>query len=146
MQSPSRTHARLLRLTKVFSEIQSGRAIPQPYLDLGEDLGEIPLVKIRDTAFPQFAWLLKAFSESKDTNKCYFNVILCSARVVTENAYGMLKGRWHLIYKKCESKMHNVKYVVMACMLLQKLCIARQDPCNPQWKLNADELSLQSWS
>ena len=146
MQSPSRTHARLLHLTKVFSEIQSGRAIPQPYLDLGEDLGEIPLALLRDTAFPQFAWLLKAFSESKDPNKCYFNVILYSARVVTENASGMLKGRWHLIYKKCESKMHNVKYVVMACMLLHNLCIARQDPCNPQGKLNADELSLQSWS
>ena len=99
--APGSTHdARLLRLTKVFSEIQSGRTVPQKYLDLGERLAEIPLVMIGDTAFPQFAWLLKAFPESKDPKKRYFNVKLCSARVVTENAYGMLKGRWGFIYKK----------------------------------------------
>ena len=54
----------------------------------------------------------------------------------------MLKGRWRLIYKKCESKMHNVKYVVMTCVFLHNLCNARLDPCNPRWKLHVDELSL----
>ena len=54
----------------------------------------------------------------------------------------MLKGRWCLIYKKCESKMHKVKYVVIASVLLHNLCIARQDPCKPRWKLHVDELSL----
>ena len=83
--------ARLLRLTKVFSEIQSGRAIPQQYLDLEEGLGEIPLVTVKDTAFPQFAWLLKTFPESKDRKKHSFIVKLCSAKVVTENTYSMLK-------------------------------------------------------
>ena len=38
--------------------------------------------------------------------------------------------------------MYNVKYVVMACVLLDDLCIARQDPCNPRWKLHVDKLSL----
>ena len=75
------------------SEIQSGKAIPQQYLDLGERLGEVLLVTIGDTAFPQFAWLLKAFPESKDRKKRYFNLKLCFARVVTENAYGTVKGR-----------------------------------------------------
>ena len=54
----------------------------------------------------------------------------------------MLKGRWCLIYKKCECKMHKVKYVVIASVLLHNLCIARQDPCKPRWKLHVDELSL----
>ena len=30
----------------------------------------------------------------------------------------------------------------MACVLLHNLCIARQDPCNPRWKLHVDEPSL----
>ena len=38
--------------------------------------------------------------------------------------------------------MHNIKYVAMACMLLHNLCIARQDLCNPRWKLHVDEPSL----
>ena len=39
-------------VTKLFSEIESGRAIPQQYLDLREGLGDNPLVTIVDTAFP----------------------------------------------------------------------------------------------
>ena len=38
--------------------------------------------------------------------------------------------------------MYSVKYVVMTCVLLHNLCIARQDLCNPRWKLHVDELSL----
>ena len=57
-------------------------------------------------------------------------IVLSKSSHVTENVYGMLKGRWRLIFKKCESKMHNVKYVIMACVLLHNLYIARQDPCN----------------
>lgn len=30
----------------------------------------------------------------------------------------------------------------MACVLLDDLCIARQDPCNPRSKLHVDKLSL----
>ena len=70
-------------LLKVFNEIQSGRATPQQYLDLGEGLGGIPLVTIVGTAFPQFAWVLKAFPEDKDLKKLDFNLKLCSARVIT---------------------------------------------------------------
>ena len=53
----------------------------------------MPLITIGDTAFPQFTWLWKAFPESKYLQKRYLNVKFCSARVVTENAYGMLKRR-----------------------------------------------------
>ena len=65
--APGSAHdVRLLCLPKVFSEIQFGRAILQQYLDIGERLGQLPLVTIRNTTFPPFAWLLKAFPESKD--------------------------------------------------------------------------------
>ena len=38
--------------------------------------------------------------------------------------------------------MHNVKYVVMACVLLHNLCLARQDSNKPRLKLHVGELSL----
>ena len=38
--------------------------------------------------------------------------------------------------------MHNVKYVVMVCLLLHNLCIARQDLCSPRLKSHFDELGL----
>ena len=59
-----------------------------------------------------------------------------------EQIYGIMKGRWHLVSKKCKYKMHNVKYVVMVCLLLHNLCIARQDLCSPRLKSHFDELGL----
>ena len=59
-----------------------------------------------------------------------------------EQIYGMVKGRWRLVCNKCKYKMHNVKYVVMVCLLLHNLYIARQDLCNPRLKSYFDELSL----
>ena len=62
--------------------------------------------------------------------------------MVTENAYGMLKGRWRILYKKTECKMHNLKYIIMASIMLHNLCIELDDPCKPRWKLAVKELEL----
>lgn len=141
--APGSTHdARLLRHTSLFRDITNGAGIPNKCINLGE-AGEIPLVTIGDSAFPRLQWLVKGYNENtRDEKERYFNKILSSARVVTENAYGMLKGRWRLIYKKCECKLYNVKYVIMAGVLLHNICIHRNDPCKPRWRLDADHLEL----
>ena len=76
------------------------------------------MVTLGDSAFPRLTWLINGFNENtRDLEERYFNKKLYSARVVTENAYGMLKGRWLLIYEKCECNLHNMKYVIMAFTL-----------------------------
>ena len=40
-------------------------------------------------------------------------------------------GRWRLTYKKCECKLYNVRYVIMAAAVLHNTCIYRNDPRNP---------------
>ena len=72
----------------------------------------------------------------------YCNKKSCIARVFTENAYGMLKGRWGIFYKKCECKLYNIKYVIMAVVLMHNICIHRNDPCKPRWRLNVDDIEL----
>ena len=141
--APGSTHdSRLLKRSRIYSEYQAGRALPNMHLQLDGDLGEIPLVTVGDSAFSQHAWLLKAYPNPReDQKKRYFNTKLCAARVVTENAYGMLKGRFRILYR-CEAKLRNVKYILMACVMLHNLCITRNDPCNPRWKLTVDQLSL----
>ena len=54
----------------------------------------------------------------------------------------MLKGRWGILYKKTEMKMCNLKYVVIACLMLHNLCTATNDPCNSRWRLSVEELEL----
>ena len=67
---------------------------------------------------------------------------MCSARVVTEIANGMIKGKWHIIYKKCTCKLYNIKYVIMAILLLHNICVHRNDPCKPRWRLSLDDIKL----
>ena len=143
--APGSTHdARLLKESSIYESILAGDVIPDKVIRLG-DFGEIPLVTIGDTAFPQFAWLLKMYNENtRDKQQKYFNKKLCGARVVTENAYGMLKGRWRILYKKVECRLFNLRYVIMACIALHNLCLARSDPCQPRWRLDVEQLDLIS--
>ena len=77
-----------------------------------------------ETAFQKQPWLTKPYSQNtKDAKKVYFNKRLCSARVVSEHAYGMLKGRWRVLYKRTECRLQNIKHVIMACILLHNICI-----------------------
>ena len=99
--APGSTHdARLLKESSIYSDIINGNVIPDRVIQLG-DFGEISLVTIGESAFPQLVWLIKAYIENtRDNQKKYFNKRLCGARVVTENTYGLLKGRWRILLKK----------------------------------------------
>ena len=71
-----------------------------------------------------------------------FQCQMQSARV-TENTYSMLKGRWRISYKKTEIEMYNLKYVVIACVVLHNLCLAKKDSCNLPWRLIDEEFELK---
>ena len=134
--------ARLFKESSIYSDIINGNGIPDRVVQLG-DIGEIPLVTIGDSHFPQFAWLIKAYNETtRDNQKRYFNKRLCGTRVVTENAYDMLKGRWCIALKKTECQLFNLRYIVMACIAFHNLCIEISDPCQPRWRLEVDDLDL----
>ena len=101
------------------------------------------MITVGDSAFPRFSWLIKCYDEnSKNKQHRYFNKMLCSARVVSENTYGMLKGRWRFLLKETECRLHNIRYIIMACIALHNLCIDENDPCEPRWVLEVDELDL----
>ena len=54
----------------------------------------------------------------------------------------MLKGRWRIIYKKCECKSYNIKYVIMTVLLLHHICIDKNYPCKQRWRLSVDDTDL----
>ena len=118
------THdARLLQEPSIYIAILHGDIMLDNVIQL-DDFGEILLVTIGDSAFPQYAWLLKMYNENtRDKQQKYFNKRLCGARVVTEKTYGMLKGRWRILYKKTECRRFNLHYVIIACIALHNICI-----------------------
>ena len=89
---------------------------------------------------------MKGFSDiTQNEKERLFNEKLRSARVVSGNCYGMLKGRWRILYKKVDVKLMNVKYVTLLCILLHNLCITMKDPCKPRWCLRIQELQLDDF-
>ena len=65
---------------------------------------------VGDSVFPRYAWLVKGFSDTtRNEKERLFNEKLRSARVVTENCYGMLKGRWRILYKKNRCEISECK-------------------------------------
>ena len=139
--APGSVHdSTLLQSSDIFRSIESGHCLPNQLLRL-PGYGEIPLTTVGDSAFPPRAWLLKAYP---DTTRCpkqkKFNDKLRSARVVSEHAYGMLEGRWRILYKKTECRRSIVKAIIMCCIALENICLHRNDPCSPRWKLEVEEV------
>lgn len=87
----------ILQSSDIFNSIEGGQVLPNQVLKL-PGYGEIPFATVGDSAFPPRPWLLKAFVvPTKDQKEKHFNKKLRAARVVSEHAYGMLKGRWRII-------------------------------------------------
>ena len=72
----------------------------------------MPFATVGDSAFPPRSWLLKAFFDTaKDVAKKKLK--LRAARVISEHAYGMLKGTWRIIYKKTECRRSNILMLLL---------------------------------
>ena len=102
--APGSTHdARPLRHTSLFENILNGDAIPDKHIELG-DFGTVPLVTVRDNASGLLVFSRHMTTKQKISNGVLFNKRMRSAPVVRENAYGMLKDRWRILYRKTDDK------------------------------------------
>ena len=57
-----------------------------------------------------------------------YNCTLSQARVVIEQAYGILKGRWRCLYKAVTEKISNVPRTILVCCVLHNIYIILGDP------------------
>lgn len=65
-----------------------------------------------------------------------FNYRQSSARMVVENAFGRLKGRWRCLLKRMDFALENVPNVVAACVILHNLCEMYGDHFQSEWELS----------
>ena len=141
--APRSTHySRMIRSASLYEKIVSGNIIPDKGIAL-RDFENIHLVTIGDIAFPKHASSAKKLQRRYTwswTKILQHKALRCAC--VTENACGMMKGRFIILHKKTECRLKNLKYVIMACVMMHNLCISVQDPCLPSWRLQVKQLLL----
>lgn len=90
---------------------------------------EVPPLIVGDSAYPLLKWLIKPYADrgrlSPEERK--FNMKLSAMRSVVERAFGMLKLRWRLVYKKVEQNTRTLKKTVIAACILHNICIDHGD-------------------
>ena len=74
-------------------------------------------------------------------DKRYFNYRHSRARLVTEGAFGRLKSKFRVLFRKCESHKETVKMYGLACVVLHNLCIELGDLVPRKFDLTLDHAS-----
>lgn len=127
----------ILQSTKVWEDITSGNAIPQVSKKMGNS--DVFPFLVGDSAFPLSVYLMKPFTDGEPNEvQKYFNYRLSRSRMVVESAFGQLKSRWRVLFKKCESSKETVKSYALACVILHNICIERGETLSPLLDLTVD--------
>ena len=140
---PGNSHdAIIFQSTQLWSDIKEGNFIPEIAANLNGVL--VPPLVVGDSAFPFQPWLMKPYGNAVLTpEQRYFNYRLSRARMVTEECYGQLKGRWRILLRKCEGSKEEVRVATLACMVLHNLCIDRGDTISKKLNFTVDPVTNQ---
>lgn len=142
---PGRAHdARVLAnsdLFKIAEERRNGWLFPREKSKFVDNV-EVPVHIIGDAAYPLRRWLMKGYSQQVELtqDKIHYTHTLSSARMVVENAFGRLKGRWRCLLKRNDVDIHLITDVVAACCILHNICEIQRDQYLPEWDVLEEPL------
>ncbi|XP_033976317.1 protein ANTAGONIST OF LIKE HETEROCHROMATIN PROTEIN 1-like [Trematomus bernacchii] len=123
--------SRVFSLSSLVSCVDRGGLLPHVTKNIGgHDVGYYIL---GDSAYPLQRWLMKPFQGRLTPQQHVYNRKTSRARVVVENAFGRLKGRWRCLMKRNDCNMDNIKIQVAACCVLHNLCERRGDEYREEW-------------
>ena len=112
---PGKTHdARMFANSSVYTDMISGELFPNWTRRIGGV--NVPLIILGDPAYPLLPWLIKPYIENSSSTpeQHTFNYRQSRARMVVENAFGRLKGRWRA-YWIVNSAMSLIWFCPVLC-------------------------------
>ena len=83
---------------------------------------------LSDSAYPMTLWQVKPFSFTLNLTERekLFNKHLSLARVIVEQAFGVLKGRFRILLKRMDIGLENTVKTIITCCL-HSICQLRGD-------------------
>ena len=83
---------------------------------------QVPPLILGDSAYALSNWLMKPYIDRGNLTpeERSFNIKHSTTRVVVENAFGRLKGRFRSIGKRLDLKVENACNVIAVCCVLHK--------------------------
>ncbi|XP_033985671.1 protein ANTAGONIST OF LIKE HETEROCHROMATIN PROTEIN 1-like [Trematomus bernacchii] len=125
--------ARVLRLSTLWELASRGNYFPACTRNIGGVNAGYYI--LGDNAYPLQNWLIKPFADTGRLTEEHvtYNKKICRVRVVVENAFGRLKGRWRCLMKRNDCDVKLVKSMVLTCCALHNLCESHGETYDDGW-------------
>jgi len=93
----------------------------------------VPPYILADAVYPLKSWLMKPFPQTELTEDAKtYNYRISRRRMVVENAFGRLKGRWRRLIKRCDMTIEKVPTIAAICVL-HNICELCQEGYDERW-------------
>ena len=108
-----------MMLVFLYTKGEHGRLFPNSPRNINGV--EVPLLVLGDPAYPLLPWLMKPFSDNGrlSEEQALFNYRLSRARMVIENAFVRLKGRWRCLLKRNDMNIKHLPNCIASCVVLR---------------------------
>ena len=96
---------------------------------------QVPVLILADAAYPLLQWVMKPFPDNGHLTreKAAFNARLSRGRIVVEQAFGLLKGRWRILLRQQGIHLENLCSIIAACCILHNYYIVHGDHADDNW-------------
>lgn len=84
---------------------------------------------IGDSAYSIREWLLTPYRDygNLTADEKQFNKKICATRVLIENVFGLLKGRFRQLFQVSMHSVDKISKFIVSCCILHNLCVVEKD-------------------